>query len=140
MSAPFRISRKALRPVAAGRPTYELDEYLSRLIKLIPTEVISLYIVGKGIIENEQILLLLWTIACLFFVVLIRFYGTADIQKNLPPQLKAILISTISYVVWIYSMGDIFALLGVYSSKLGSLLVLLWTAIVPYVYKGDLEA
>jgi hypothetical protein len=53
MSAPFRITRKTLR-VVAREPGADVKEYLERLIKLIPAEVISLYLVGKGIIETDR--------------------------------------------------------------------------------------
>jgi hypothetical protein len=101
MAAPFRITRKALRPVAR-EPGTNFKDYLGRLTKLIPSEIISLYLVGKGIIEENRNLLLFWTVFCLFGVILIRLYGTADPQKNLPPQLIAVFIACISYLVWIY--------------------------------------
>jgi hypothetical protein len=139
MTAPFRITRKALRPVARESGT-NFKDYLGRLTKLIPAEIISLYLVGKGMIEEDKDLLLFWTVFCLAGVIMVRLYGTADPQKNMPPQLTAVFIACVSYLVWIYSMGDIFSFFGIHVPKLGSLIVLGWTFIVPYVYKGDLES
>lgn len=138
MSAPFRITQKSVRGVAK-RPGGEFKDYLERLVKLIPSEVISLYLVGKGIIEGEGGLLLIWTVFCLIGVMLIRVYGTADPEKNLKPQLSAVFVSCVSYLIWVYSMGDIFAIYRIYLPKLGSLLVLGWTFVIPYIYKGDPE-
>jgi hypothetical protein len=137
MSAPFRITRKTIRSVAR-EPTTDFKDYLGRLTKLIPAEVISLYLVGKGIIQADRNLLLFWTLFCFVGVILVRLYGTADPQKNLPPQLSAVFIACISYLIWIYSMGDVFVTLGVHFPSLSSLLVLSWTFVVPYIYKGDL--
>jgi hypothetical protein len=138
MAAPFRITRKTVRPVAR-EPGADVKDYLERLVKLIPAEVISLYLVGKGIIESERYPLLGWTLFCLVAVVLVRLYGTADPTENKPPQLPAVLIACISYLVWVYSMGDVFVTFGMHFSKIGSLLVLGWTFVVPYVYQGDPE-
>lgn len=135
MSAPFRITKKAIRPVS--RQSGEaLKDYLERLTKLIPSEIIGLYLVGKGIVAEDQSLLMYWTIFCLFGVVVSRIAGTTDVQRNLPPQISAVVISVISYTIWIYSMGDIFKTFGIHFPKVGSLLVLGWTFIVPYIYQG----
>jgi hypothetical protein len=136
MSAPFRITYQSLKKVA-NEPQAELKDYLGRMIKLIPTEVISLYLVGKGIIEKEQNWLLGWTIFCFLAVLVVRLYGTAEPKENKPPQLMAVTIACVSYLVWVYSMGDIFSLLKIHSPKAGSLMVLGWSFIVPYFYKGD---
>jgi hypothetical protein len=46
MAAPFRISDERLD----GSGGNNLQEYLGRLMKLIPGEAVSLYLVGAGII------------------------------------------------------------------------------------------
>jgi hypothetical protein len=136
MSAPFRITYQSLKKVA-NEPEAGLQDYLGRLIKLIPAEVISLYLVGKGIIEKDQNWLLGWTIFCLLAVLVVRLYGTAEPKENKPPQLLAVAIACVSYMVWVYSMGDIFAMLNFHNPKAGSLMVLGWSFVVPYFYKGD---
>lgn len=136
MAAPFRITHRAVRRVA-DEPQADFQDYLGRLIKLIPAEVISLYLVGKGFIETEQNLLLFWTVFGLGAVLIVRLYGTADPKEHQPPQLPAVFIACISYLVWVYSMGDVSALIGIHYPKIGSLLVLGWSFVVPYFYKGD---
>ncbi|PSB26739.1 hypothetical protein [Stenomitos frigidus] len=142
MSAPFRITRPSIKRVAADKAD-GLKDYLGRLIKLIPAEVISLYLVGKGVIATGQAsetplsYWIVWTVFCLVAVLVVRIFGTADPKENQPPQILAVLIACVSYLVWIYSMGDVFALLNLYEPKLGSLMVLGWSFVVPYFYKGD---
>ncbi|PZV09906.1 MAG: hypothetical protein DCF22_17765 [Leptolyngbya sp.] len=142
MSAPFRINRPSVKRVAAGK-SEEVKDYLGRLVKLIPAEVISLYLVGKGVIgagqatETPLSYWIVWTIFCFLAVVVARLFGTADPKENQPPQIPAVLIACVSYLVWVYSMGDVFALLKLYEPKLGSLLVLGWSFVVPYFYRGD---
>lgn len=146
MSAPFRITRPATKPTA-DKAAEGLKDYLGRLMKLIPAEVISLYLVGKGVIASGQasetplIYWIAWTVFCLIAVFIVRLFGTADPKadnlKDQQPQIPAVLIACVSYGVWVYSMGDMFELLNWYEPKLGSLMVLGWSFVVPYFYKGD---
>jgi len=136
MAAPFRITHRAVKSVADA-PQANFNDYLERLVKLIPAEVLSLYLGVKGFIEDEKALLLGWTIFCFIAVVIARVYGTSDPKNNKAPQLLAVLISCVSYLLWVHSSGDIFTLLGIHYPKLGSMLVAGWVFLVPFVYKGD---
>lgn len=145
MSAPFRVTRPTVKRVAVDK-SEGFKDYLGRLMKLIPTEVLSFYLVGKGVIaagamaENSAYWIG-WTIFCLIAVFIVRVFGTTDPKANNPkdqrPQMAAVVIACVSYLVWIYSMGDVFALLKIYEPTLASLMVLGWTFVVPYFYKGD---
>lgn len=145
MAAPLRITRPSIKRVAADK-SEDFKDYLGRLIKLIPAEVLSLYLVGKGVIasgESAQAPLnywIGWTVFCLLAVLAVRLFGTSDPKTNQPPQIPAVLIACVSYLIWVYSMGDVFALLKVYEPKLGSLMVLGWSFVVPYFYNGDRAA
>ncbi len=141
MSAPYRITRPSIgvRAVAA-EPNKDFKFYLDRLLKMIPAEVISLYLVGSGFIPADQpAVLLIWSIVCLVGVVVVRAYGTTDPEKNLPPDWTHVAISSVAFVIWVYSLGGPFAALGWYVPYIGSLLVLAWTFFVPYLYKGPVE-
>jgi hypothetical protein len=78
---------------------------MDRLVKLIPGEVVGIYLIGVGVIPPEQkIALPIWAIACLGFVVLSRWYATSDPANNVPPQWRAVCISSVSFVIWTYTM------------------------------------
>jgi len=142
MSAPFRIQRPdtgAVRAAAAGTQE-NLKFYLDRLMKMIPAEVVSLYLVGSGFIPREQpVVLVVWAVVCLAGVFVVRAYGTADPQSNLSPDWTHVAISAIAFVIWVYTLGGPFAAADLYEPYVGSLLVLAWTFFVPMVYKGPLE-
>jgi hypothetical protein len=109
-------------------------------MKMIPAEVIGLYLIGSGFIpEDQNFGLLVWSIICLIGVVAVRAYGTTDSEKSLPPQWSVVTISTIAFMIWLYSLGGVFKLYGLYIPYIGSLLVLAWTFFVPIVYKGSLD-
>jgi len=141
MSAPFRIRRKDVgaTPVAREKGA-GLKDYLERLMKMIPAEVVGLYLIGSGIVpEGQRTGLLVWSIACLIGVVVVRAYGTADPEKDQTPQWSVVLISSGAFVIWIYSLGGVFELYKLHVPYIGSLLVLAWTFFVPIFYKGSLD-
>ena len=138
MSAPFRIRRSGVRATAVPPGSGEqFKGYLERLVKMIPAEVVGLYLIGSGFIpEGERVGLLVWSIVCLIAVVVVRAYGTADPEKNQTPQWSLVFISSGAFVIWLYSLGGPFKLYDLHVPYIGSLLVLAWTFFVPIVYKG----
>jgi hypothetical protein len=144
MSAPFRIERshQNIYMVAAANGTGEgFRQYLDRLMKMIPGEVVGLYLIGSGFIPQEwRWLLVVWTIVCVIAVVVIRRYGTADPENGLPPQGIPVAVSTVAFLIWVYTLGGPFRGYKVAGSDLhqpvvGSLLVLSWSFFIPIFYR-----
>ena len=114
-----------------------LQDYGERLVKLIPSEVVGLYLVGVGVIPaTAKVAVTVWAVLCLGLVVLARAYATRDQALNLPPQWKAVVISSVSFVIWVYTIPGPFQALGVAVPYIGSLAILVWTFVVPYFYTG----
>lgn len=163
MAAPYRINRPG-SPVGGAAEDLDVAElpmgggdelpitgggseapggfagYLDRLMKMIPAEAIGLYIVGKGIVNDQAGILVGWAVFCLLFVILLRVKYTADPARKLPPDWLHIAISSVAFLIWIYSMGDPWEAFNIYNPAIGSLLVLAYTAVVPVLYKGPGEA
>ena len=144
MAAPLRITRPpvvkaAMRKggTAQEKPT-PIQSYMERLVKLIPAEVIGLYLVGQGIVPPaEKVALAVWSIICLGLVVLVRAKTTGDRANSISPQWSAVAVSTISFVIWVYNMPGPFQAYQVAIPFVGSLAVLVWTFIVPFLYQGS---
>jgi len=138
MVAPFRIRRPDRGVKAAAQPTGDdFKLYLDRLLKMIPAEVVSLYVVGIGFIPVEKpIVLVIWALLSLVGVVLIRAYGTKDPEATKVIDWTHVAISSVAFVIWVYSLGGPFEVYGLYIPYIGSLLVLAWTFFVPIFYKG----
>jgi hypothetical protein len=146
MPAPYRIVNPAVGVKAAAAPQTDFSSYLDRLMKMVPTEVIGLYLVGSGIIPHDQpVVLTLWALICLVGVVAMRAWGTADATAS-PPQptdWTHVAISAVAFILWIFTMGGgpfttggVFAAAYEQTPYVGSLLVLAWTFFVPIFYKG----
>ena len=138
MAAPYRITRPdtGTRVVARGE-NVEFKFYLDRLMRMVPAEVVGLYLVGSGFIPKAQAsVLVVWTIICTIGVIVLRAYGTADPEKIKPPDWTHVAISTVAFVIWVYTLGGPFAAYNLAVPYIGSLLVLAWTFFVPIFYKG----
>lgn len=141
MSAPYRMRHpdSGLRKVSSGGDTFRL--YLERLMKLIPAEVVGLYLVGAGFVpESAPLGLVAWSVVCLLAVVVVRAVGTSDPDDGVGPQWVPVALSTVAFVLWLYSLGGPFAAYGLAVPWVGSLLVLGFSFFVPYVYKGPRES
>lgn len=141
MSGPYRITRhisggKALG-AEQGDAADNFDMYLDRLMRLIPAEVVALYVVGGGFIPaGDPNVLAVWALICLIGVFAIRIYGTSTGDKKRDPQWGPILISASAFIIWVYTLGGPFEDFGVHVPYVGSLAVLVFTFFVPIFYKG----
>jgi hypothetical protein len=121
----------------AGAEAGSYDTYISKLVKLIPAEVVAVYLTGLGLIPtplpaNQMIILPAWVFICLVFVFIVRTHVTKD--ANNKPDWKIVGFSAIAFLIWSYSMGGPWAAYNLYIPYLGGLLVLVWTFIAPYLY------
>jgi hypothetical protein len=105
--------------------------YLSRLVLLVPAEVISLYVAFKTAAVN----FLPWFgLVCLALVILVRIKATSQEGK---PEWGAVFISTVSFGLWVYSTGGTLPGIpapadpGIISVAIG-----VWTFVTPYFYQG----
>lgn len=134
MSAPLRIRLPAR--MAAGNSD-GLKPYLDRLLKLIPAEVLSLYLVGVGVIPKPAIFVsFFWAAFCLVAVGVVKAYGTSDSVNDVSADWTHVTLSMTAFVIWIYSIGGPFQTLGWHQPYIGSLLILGFTFFVPYLYRG----
>ncbi|HLG41681.1 MAG TPA: hypothetical protein VI461_18520 [Chitinophagaceae bacterium] len=137
MAAPFRIVPPTRDRAEGTTFDAEFREYLSRLLKMIPGEIVGLYMIGNGIIPStNSIFQFIWIVICTILIVVIRIYGTSDQEEKLPAQPVPVAIATIAFVIWVYWLGGPFITYKLHVSWLSSILVLLWSFIIPYFYKG----
>ena len=138
MAAPYRIRRPQVGLTKAAAVDHEgFKLYLDRLMKLIPAEVVGLYLIGAGFIpEGQSVALVVWACVGLAGVVVVRAYGTADAASALPTDWVHVAISCVAYAIWVYTLGGPFAAYHLYLPWVGSVMVLVWTFFSPYVYKG----
>ncbi len=108
------------------------QEYRSKLLKLIPSEIVAAYMVLHGVIPAEYAK---WGLIIITLVLLIitPFYlkKFEKVKKNLQ-----IIASSLTFVVWVYSLGGgPFAHWNLYEPWIASVVLVLWTLIIPLLFK-----
>jgi hypothetical protein len=118
----------------------EVDDYKTRLLKLIPTEIIAAYVAIDSVLKGNIVALqaaniyekLSWIVFGLLFI-LTPIYLKAITKVNPAAQ---IIFSTIAFGVWVLTLGGPFIfVLGNLTYILGSIILVFYTLIIPFVYK-----
>jgi hypothetical protein len=118
-------------------PPVQINDYKDRLVKLIPSEIITAYVTLKGLINgageqgNKQ--LLLWIVFGILVVLNpLYLYYVTNVKKA-----GQIVFSSIAFVLWVMVIGGTFtSILGFSPEYIGSILLVLYTLFIPFVYKG----
>lgn len=120
-----RLESKSTPPPEPGKP------YLARLVLLVPAEVISFYMMLKAAAVN----FLPWFgLICLALVILVRVKATAAGGK---PEWMGVGISTVSFGLWLYATGGSLPWIPAPADEgIISVMVGVWTFLVPYYYTG----
>lgn len=136
MPAPFRIRRPMIeglqKTTAKGASADSIGHWLDRLVRLVPSEVIAVYLTGKGYATNWPGI---WSFVCLGLVVVIRVWGTKEPGTRV--QWIAVAVSAVSFVIWVYAIGGRFLAIVLPDPGIAPAAVLVWTVVVPIIYKGD---
>ncbi len=130
MSGPLRIRRRPSGPTV-GTPGGPVDPWLTRLVKLMPAEVVAVYLAGRPLASDRYDGE--WPVVCLALVVIVRAWGTSGRSG---PQWASVALAAVSFVLWVYAMGGRFLTWNV-DVNLASLAVLVWTTLVPVFWRGD---
>lgn len=108
-----------------------MDSWIERLVKLVPAEIVATYLAGRGYAAD---FVGWWPFVCLLLLLIVRIQATRT--STSAPQWAAISISAISFVIWVFAVGGQFVTFSL-SQNHASLLVLVWTTVVPALYKGN---
>ncbi|SCB28349.1 hypothetical protein GA0061099_1004144 [Bradyrhizobium yuanmingense] len=141
--APLRIERhdnqKSLGPDAADSAS-GVEKWALAAAKLVPGEVVAAYLAGKAILQGPPPLdgawWLGWTILCLVAVFGLRRWMTSDRSAGVPAEWSAVIMSMLSFVIWVFSFGDVFKLYGIWNERESGLALIAWTLLAPLILLG----
>ena len=132
-----QVIRSSAAPVRAAGTPGTPDEYLDRLLKLIPGETVAAYLFVVGVIQTalkaqpSALGLWLWIVFAVIGVGNFFYWKRAKVTD--PAQY---VLLTAAYVVWVFTIGGPFATTGWYQPFMGSVLLGLFTFLAPQLYKG----
>ena len=107
------------------------DGYRDRLVKLIPAEIVAAYLALQPSLVDLGDAVIVVVIAALF--VLTFFYLR---QLGGVKNLFQLGFSSISFLIWVYSIAPEPILKVLYNPPLASVVLVMWTLLVPFFFKG----
>lgn len=131
------ITKKLLSTLNEEQKSKE-DPYVSKIIKLIPADIISVYLAVFNIIksstQNQGNNINLQWIVFILILLITPFYlkKVAKIET-----LQQIVFCTLSFVVWVFSLGgplDGVSIGGYTAQFLGAILLPIYTLLIPLIY------
>jgi hypothetical protein len=132
MSLQIITKNKAIqknRGAMAGITNTAPDPYQDRLLKLIPAEVVSVYLVVNEMLAKKA-LWMSWVAFGLLFIANIAYKRKAGVTDLLQLALTAI-----AFVLWVMVIGGPFSQLSTKYHEFASILVPIYTLFIPLVYK-----
>jgi len=128
MPAPYRVEQPEGGPIQG---------YFARVMKMIPVDVVSLYLGIAGFIpEKEKVGQLVWALVCLGCVVPSRILGTRDPARGKGIDWVVVILSSVAFMIWVYTIGGPFKSFHIYNAIVAAAISALWTFLVPMFYTG----
>jgi len=125
-----------------ARTVKQADNYLTRVLKHIPSEIVMAYISIEGVLrttynpnipaERETLSTLLWVVT-LTLTILTPFWLHRVMRVRRVSQL---FISTLSVPIWLFALGGPFALQEWYEPAFGSIVLPLYTLVLPILSRS----
>ena len=109
------------------------DDYLDRLLKYIPAEMVALWITSFGIASAASADIPFEIIAWAMFITVLAITPLYLWRlQNVTSRLQ-LGLSTISFVVWVFALGGPFAFYDWYNTVYGALLLPFVTVLIPII-------
>ncbi len=149
MAYPFHISRSRVTGEEATSNSVDMTAtvYGDRFIKLIPSEILGLYLAVRGIwidpqppqspiTRNDASLGFLdwWPIVCILLLVLLRLWGTRRTRVWSTTDPVAVIISVVSFIIWVYTIGDSILGQNLPDTRYAATAAIIWSVVIPIFF------
>jgi hypothetical protein len=118
-----------------------VDTYFDRVIKYIPSDIVSAWVLANSLINSSQDdvpkAMILWiAFGCGVALTAVWTWKQTEVPGKRPAYTQ-ILISTVAFVVWVFAVGGPFVHLTFYRPVYGSLLLVLYTLVVALIVPAE---
>jgi hypothetical protein len=140
MLSPYRIrSPGVFRAAGQAIEDPAVRQYLDRLMRLIPAEIVAIYPPIAATIPKESHAIVIWPVIAFTLLIVQRAVFSRDPDRRLGPQWGAIVIAAGSFLIWLYTLDGVLVerIFGAYYPYWGLIFSVSWTFIVPAFYRGD---
>jgi hypothetical protein len=126
----FNESGRAARGPSDVTVPAKKDEYLDRLLKYIPAEVVACYLSVLGRLPDDptgsDTKVIQWVVFIGFFI-LTFFYLWKFLKIH---KFQQLIISLVAFVVWVFAFGGPFTFLAWYRPLYGDILLPVYTLVI----------
>jgi len=123
------------------REVNNTQSYFDKAVKLVPTEIVGAYMVLAGVIgvdattaPTDKLSKILLQIVFFVLLVLTPLYLWFISKVTNKVQL---VVTTLAFVLWIYTLGGPFVVWGIYEAKIAAVLLTLWSLIIPLIVRPN---
>jgi hypothetical protein len=114
---------------AARSATDQVKDYLSKVAAHIPSEVVSIFLLGKAIAPGKNVLGI-WAVVCWLIALVLRWLGTQGEGK-----LLNIVMTVLAFPVWVMAIGG--TILGfTFGEQISALVVLAFAVLAGAIYNN----
>ncbi len=107
------------------------QDYKSKLLKLIPSEIVAAYMVIEAIIPDNRKYIGTLVISVILLIMVPLYLKQVYKVKRFGQHIYVM----IAFVIWIYSLGGPFKHWNLWEAWIGSSLLILYTLCIPLFYR-----
>ena len=125
-----RIQTGAIAAEAAGAAPSKADDYLGRLVKYIPSEIVALYLAGTGVIPaTDRLMAWIFFGVCLVGNPVYMTFATRDPAGGKRSLSLQVILASLAFPLWAFASGPPFDQFSWYASHryVASLLLMIAT-------------
>lgn len=111
------------------------DDYLTKLMKYIPGEIVAAFLAINGFLISVKSpnIYMIWGIFIVLIIFTVLYTKYITDERDKPVAKTQIVISTIAFIIWVFTIGGPFAYYGWYEPYYGSILLVFFTLGVPLI-------
>lgn len=124
--------------VTRSDPAAQPDDYLAKVAKLIPAEIISAFVAIDAAVRSvgPQVLgpTAYWGVSLMLLIITPIYIWRVTSDPRLPTAWRQVVISTLSFAVWVFTLGGPFAYderVDWYAPIWGTIILPIYTLLVP---------
>jgi hypothetical protein len=126
-----------------------VDSFAARVVKYIPADVVAAWITVNSLIKptptnsttDQTDYPVLFGVFAVFVVLTVLWTWQTTKEPNMPVAKRQILVSTISFIVWVFAIGGPFQYFGAVSARpyLGGIVLIIWTLVAGLIAPPESE-
>ena len=89
----------------APRQGETIDDFLGRLVKYIPAELVGLYVAARGVIPKTAEPSVLWAVTAITWIFVPVYFWFITTRSGQKPLKAQILLATVAFPIWVFAIG-----------------------------------